>query len=296
MPVKKAPPAKKPPVVVKPPAKPPAKPAGKPSADSRTVGEAALHALDKRLAALPPESLAPPRADVRQAASFVVSKVVPRLRDRGFLARLHSLPEREFDHSVIDDLAPAAHAALWAQTALDSAEAQLPGARLPVALIDDATSLRARMLRLATYHLEELPSEKAELDDIRTGTGYLDLANDLRRLAVLYRRHQAVLQTDRRYYQPGDEKAAHDLSTRIESELAGRTAAAARDTAYRTWALLLDLYEEFAAAARFLGRKDGSAPDFPTLYTVGRSSSHPSRKPAEPAPSPAPSKPEKPTP
>lgn len=267
------------------PKTPPSKP--RPSAAAaahraRDPGELALDRLRPRLDKVPPERMISPRTDVSAAASFVLSEIVPRLADPVLLARLKSLPAAEFDASAVADLGPAAQAALWAQGQLASAEAQESGVRLPLELIDDATALRARMLKLVDYHLADQPRLKAEIDDIRSGHGYLDLAEDLRRLAALYRSEHAALHADTRFYRLEDAESAGTFAQRIVSELRTQGAGQARDQAWRTWALVRELYEEVAGAARFLLRRQGGEAAFPSLHTVGRTQNR-GRKPAAPA-------------
>ncbi len=57
-------------------------------------------------------------------------------------------------------------------------------AQVDVAIVQQATELRERMLKTAEYNLEHKETVARELADIRTGTGYLDLANDCSRLAA----------------------------------------------------------------------------------------------------------------
>ena len=252
------------------------------AAKAADPGEAALAKLGPRLEKIPQERLSAPRADVSAASSFVLSEIVPRLADPALLARLKSVPAAEFDASAIADLEPAAQAALWTQGRLASAEAQESGVRLPLTLIDEATSLRARMLKLADYHLGEKPQAKAELDDIRSGQGYLDLAEDLRRLAVLYRSSHETLRLDTRFYRQEDAETAGKLSQRIVSELRPQGPGQAREQAWRAWALLVERYEEVAAAGRFILRRQGGETAFPSLYTASRAQRR-NKKPDSPA-------------
>lgn len=278
MPNKPAP--KKKPAVKKPA---PKKSAAKESAAVADPGEVAAKKLQARLDAVPKERLGVPRADVRVAASFVLSDTVGRLKDAELLKGLRGLPARYFDAKAIEELEPAAQAALWTQQQLASDEAQLPGARLDVGLVNLATVLKRRMLDVCEYHFREDSRLSREVEDIRGGTGYLDLADDLARLARLYRDHHATLKQDLRFYRAGDAASAVTLSGRITSELRKQSPEAARDLAWRAWAFLLDRYEEVAAACRFLRRKEGGDEAFPSLHSIGRAER---RSKKEPAPAP----------
>lgn len=247
-----------------------------------------MRKLAARLDAVPKERVGAPRADVRVAASFVLSDTVGRLKDAELLKALRSLPARYFDAKAIEELQPAAQAALWAQQQLASDEAQLPGARLDVALVSLATGLKRRMLDVCEYHFRDEPRLAGEVEDIRGGTGYLDLAEDLGRLARLYRDNHKTLKQDLRFYRTGDAASALTLAGRITSELRKQAPEAARDQAWRTWAFLLERYEEIAAACRFLRRKEGGEAEFPSLHTVGRPER---RSKKEPVPGPDAAKP-----
>ena len=251
-------------------------------------GEAAFDALRSALLSLPTERIGPPRADVRAAASFVLSDTMPRLSDATLRSRLLSLPKTEFDHSAIDSLPLAAQAVLWAQTQLAESEAGPSSGRLPPALVSSATALRQNMIEVCAYHFRHDVRLQAQIDDIRGGQGYLDLAEDLRRLAALYRSEHKTLSADTRFYQKSDADQALHFAQRIVSELRPVRSDAAREQVFRTFALLLKLYEEVARAARFLLRESGDTA-FPSLYTASRTFGRRkgAAKPTEPLPSPA---------
>jgi hypothetical protein len=248
-------------------------------------GEAAYDQLQDRLMGITANRVVQPRTDVRKAATFVLSTVAGRLKDANLRALFTSLPGTVFDHSALADLIPAAQLALWAQTklAVDKAS-ELPG-RLPVELVDQSTALRTRMLELCTYHFKGDTSLGPQVEDIRAGSGYIDLAEDLSRLSTLYKTQQQILKQDLRFYKAADADEALALSQRITSELRLQpdSAKAARELGWRSWALLQELYEEVAQAGRFLlWRQDGETA-FPSLHAVGRSRSH--RRTSKPAPS-----------
>lgn len=246
-------------------------------------GEAAYRRLQPRLARLSAEHIGQPRAQVSAAASFVLSSVAPRLSDRGLRARFATLPGSEFDHGALDDLAAAAQAALWAQARLADADAAVPGARLPVELLAEAEQLRRHMLGVCEYHFRDEPRLARQVADIRLGQGYLDLAEDLRRLGALYRAERDTLKQDLRFYDAKHAETALRLSERITSELRSESAAAARQVAWETWALLLELYEEVARGGRFLLRQAGET-TFPLLHAAARIPARRSRPAKNPTP------------
>lgn len=266
------------------PAKP-TPPSPPPAADP---GELAFTKLLPQLAAIAADRLGPPRAEVRAAASFVLSDTVPRLSDPSLRARLLSLPKTEFHHAAIDDLGLCAQALLWAQSRLAQAEAEPSTAKLPLTLVQESVSLRQRMIEVCAYQFRDDAHLQKQVDDIRAGQGYLDLAEDLRRLAALYRSEHAQLVHDQRFYHPGDADTALHLSQRITSELRSPRPDASRESVWRAFALLVQLYEEVARAARFLLREAGEA-DFPSLFAIARSPAR--RKPLAKPPTPTPDTP-----
>ena len=229
------------------PAKP-TPPSPPPAADP---GELAFTKLQPQLAAIAADRLGPPRAEVRAAASFVLSDTVPRLSDPSLRARLLSLPKTEFHHAAIDDLGLCAQALLWAQSRLAQAEAEPSTAKLPLTLVQESVSLRQRMIEVCAYQFRDDAHLQKQVDDIRAGQGYLDLAEDLRRLAALYRSEHAQLIHDQRFYHPGDADTALHLSQRITSELRSPRPDASRESVWRAFALLQSVVHN--AWARFAG-------------------------------------------
>jgi len=234
------------------------------------AGQVAYEKLRPRLEAIPADQILPPRADVRAAASAVLSRIVPTLSDPTLSARFLSLPKAEFDAAVLEEVKQAASAVLFAQSALVQAEAGTTQARLPGELVEDATVLRQKMLRVCEYHFGSDPELARQLADIRSGHGYLDLAEDLRRLSGLYQAQKATLKQDLRFYDAADEGLALRLCERITSELRVQGPQAARQTAWRAWAFLVDRYQELSRGAVFLLR-EAAAQKFPSLFSLGRS-------------------------
>ena len=245
--------------------KPAAQPATRSPSDADSA-EAALAALTPRLLRLAAETIDQPRVDVRAAASFVLSEVVPRVTAPALARRLQSLPAAEFDFSAVADLKPAALAVLASQAEQAATAAQSSGVRLPAELHEEATLVKARMLKVCAHQFEDHPRLGAEVADIRAGVGYLDLAEDLLRLAALYKTEAATVALDRRYYDTKDLGRARALAERITGELRhGQSGNAARDLAWRAYAFLEARYEEVASACRFLERKAGGAEQYPSL-------------------------------
>ena len=220
----------------------------------------------QRLLALPTSAVSQPRNDVRLAASFVLAEIVPRVTAAALSKRLQSLPSAEFDFSAVADLKPGALACMASQAQLAASSAQAVTVRLPADLLDEATALKVRMLKVCAYQFADDARLGPEIADIRAGTGYLDLAEDLLRLAALYQTEATTLALDGRYYDRKDGARASVLSERITGELRhAPTANIARDLTWRAYAFLEARYEEVASACRFLERNSDGEEHFPSL-------------------------------
>lgn len=251
--------------------------------------EAALESLTPRLLQLQASAVLQPRNDVRTAASFVLSEIVPKVSAEGLNGRLESLPDAEFDFSAVADLQPAALACMASQAQLASSAVQTVTVRLPADLLDEATAVKERMLKVCAHQFADDERLGPEVADIRAGSGYLDLAEDLIRLAALYKSEAATVALDGRYYDRKDGARASALSDRITGELRhAQTENSARDLAWRAYAFLEERYEEVASACRFIERKSDGERRFPSLRAATGQGRKRSRTKTAPEPAPAP--------
>ncbi|MFO0602046.1 MAG: hypothetical protein U0324_02675 [Polyangiales bacterium] len=209
-----------------------------------------------------------------------------------------------FDAGCVRAL-PVIGRALWhARTRQLSAAAQATTVSLPTALVDEATALRGRMLKVVEYQCvdEANPDDPvaADLASIRSvqGPRYLDLATDLSRLAAYYHSPEwrPVLREDKRRYREGDGKAADDLAASILTQLQQRDDSAAvwAVEVNRGWADLQRTWEAVRRGAAFVFGDDVDA-HVPALGTLrpapGRKGAANDDEPAKPAEPVAPVKP-----
>lgn len=162
---------------------------------------------------------------------------------------------------------------LWNNTQVrDTAAAQADDRQIPIALLTEAADSRALLLKVLDYHLGDDAAVVAELADIRKGSGHLDLASDLQRLAKLARSQAAELAGDR--YLPADAAAQADaLATRILGDYVTNDEderLRALDEQRRILAVLDAAYAEVSAAARFALRGTGIAETFQSLRVISR--------------------------
>jgi hypothetical protein len=235
------------------------------------LGKADLTRFMPRILAVPYERAVLPRIDIAAAAIYAVS-IGRQVKQPELYARFASLPAREFDLRHIDDLEALARATWYARVEQDTAAASTREAKLPIDLVDQATAVKERMLKCTAYYFDGTPLQK-EVDDIRSGTGYRDLASDLSRLARLYVDHAAALSGDTKNYRATDAADAARLAGRIIEELGAAGTAEERrraDITARVWVLLLEVYGEVADTGRWLLRHEGGETRFVSLHTVAR--------------------------
>lgn len=231
------------------------------------TGKASFDKIRTTLQSLPADALMQPNLDL-QSAALAALVLVDRARQGERAARFALLPDALFPKSSLDDLEHAAHAASHVEIESTREETASTGAKVDLALVQEASALRERMLKTADYNLGHVEEVGRELADIRQGTGYLDLANDLSRLAVVYAASKSELASDKRHYDVADAGLAAALAQRIRGEL---RASASRSGAFaelrpRAFTELTRLYNEVRAAAQFVFRAQPDVlAEFPSL-------------------------------
>lgn len=252
--------------------------------DAATV-KASFDRVRSTLSALPAAALTQPNMDL-QSAAMAALVLVDRARHGERPARFALLPAALFAASTVDDLEHMANAALHVDVEALREGAANTNVKVDVAIVQQASELRDRMLKTAEYNLGHKETVTRELADIRTRTGYLDLANDCARLAALYAAHESDLAIDRRFYDAADADLATSLAGAIRGEY---RAAATRSGQYaelrpRVFTELVRLYNEVRAAAHFLFRAEPNVIDeFPAL----RAAAVGTRRAKKPADAPA---------
>lgn len=232
----------------------------------------AFSALRSQLAAIPQERVEPARADVIKGAIAAWS-VARFIQQPDVHKKFSRLPIEEFSQAHLEDLGTIALATFHAATELQSAQAQSTEAKLPVDLLQSAAEVKTRMLKVCEYHLGDNPVDNQEIADIRSGTGYIDLATDLTRLAKLYQKNKNIVKKDPKHYLASDVDDARKYSNEILKLLGdsrNENAKSWADMVARAWMLLLEVYGEVSSAGRWLFRHDESETHFPSLWSVAR--------------------------
>lgn len=255
-------------------------------------GKTAFEALLPRLRALPADSLVTLNADAGLAA-IVVLGIAKQVTEPSLLARFKSLPAAEFDASLPEQLPTIAWACWYAATEYQKSRDLRSEAKLPMSLVQEAVAMEARMQACCEYYLSDHPEAGPELALLKAGTGHRDLAADLLGYASLYREHYALLSADKKYFMASDADQAVQTAEKMLSllglNLSPEMHEAADDVA-RAWTLLLDVYDEVAAAGRWLLRNDPDVQKiFPSLYSTLRKRRSRAAKKVEGTPAPNPS-------
>jgi hypothetical protein len=199
-------------------------------------------------------------------------------------ARFATMPAGEFDQQHVDRMETVALAAWHAIVSHDSASVQSSGAKILEPVIENCKTTKQRMMKVIAYHVGHVAEVLAELEAISAGTGYLDMAKDLKRLVALYKLYDAEIRGDTRHYRPEDRDEAGRLAEAIHQVLGdGRDTDARYWSGYvtRAWSLMVVTYGEVSAAGRWLFRHENGEGRFPSLYTIGRQRR--SRRPDEDA-------------
>lgn len=185
------------------------------------------------------------------------------------LARFQQLTTADFNIQYVYDLPRLAWAMYFAGIQGAQHEAAASEAKVPAALANEASMVRNRMFRVVEYLLGDHPVERAEIDDIRSGNGYLDLIRDLERLAGMYNRHTSLVAMDIKYYLDTDAATAQQLAVTMTQRLSEGLAPSHRehvDLMARIYTLLRISYNEVRAAAAWLFRKQPDVLlEFPSL-------------------------------
>lgn len=155
-------------------------------------------------------------------------------------------------------------------------------------LIEQATVVKKRMIKTIEYNLENVDSVRREVDDIKLGTGYLDLAKDLTRLANVYEGHGKALAQDKVNYRATDMAEARAQADEIRKQY---RASKSKERDFdklrpKAYAEISRLYNELREAAQFAYRKKPEISDeFEALRTaVGVANTKRVAKPEEKKP------------
>lgn len=188
-----------------------------------------------------------------------------------------------FDAEALADF-PVRTAVLW-YTDVQLGQALNPKIGMPEEILSAAKPLHARMARAAQYLWEADEVLGPVVADIRLGAGYLDMAGDLTRYAVLFEDHWNET-TGRCDITLEDIASAKNLSTAMLEALTAApvgTVAELKELRARAGEYLRRGAAELRAAAEYVFRKDPVAlVRYPSLHVSrGPGRSRPNTDPAD---------------
>jgi hypothetical protein len=248
--------------------------------------ELAFLEVKPSLEKLHPDAFVKSRVDFAAIATLALGKLRKALTPER-LDRMATLPEDEFDVGQIDRAVLHARALLYLAARRDSALAIETGALVSADVFAQGATLKREMVRVLEYHLDDEEARR-EVADIVSGTGYVDLSQDLRRLADLYRRFEAQLSADKRRFRIADASRAATLADRISPQQGGGESANWLRLCQAAWTQLEAAYRDVRETLTWLHRNDGGMPDLPGLIGAVRGRSTPADEEPPPAPTPAP--------
>ncbi len=212
-------------------------------------------------------------ADAPKLATQVLH-LTKKLRDSSAFEQLSKLPKELWDIECLERAALAAQTVLHIDTQLESDSATADNAKLDVTLVQEATLLRRRMLKVCSYYFEHDPTISPELLDIANSIGYPDMADDLRRLAALYRDNKDIVSKDSLYYDKHDADSAKDLADKIHEAFDAVRAPGQRklaDRLARAFTLLVLEYDQVRKGVTFVywGNEE-KLEKYPPIASMGR--------------------------
>jgi hypothetical protein len=236
-----------------------------------------------------------PTIDVQEAAIIALG-IAGLLREPATKAKIAALVKANLvNGALLEGLPDIARAAWFSRYRLLQVSATHSEASLPISLVNDALSLRRRMLKTLEYNLDEDADDLARLAAIRLGSGHLDMANDLLACADYYRERTSDIDHDQKNYRKTDEAEARRLADKILRLLGAVTTPDQtlwKSYQARAYTLLLTHYEEARRVGRFLSYYEDGDKLFPSLFSAVRAAPAPRADKAAAEP-PAPAEPPK---
>lgn len=211
-----------------------------------------------------------PRRQLDKAASHAIY-AAERLKAPDVTERLGWLDARLWDAASAERLGDLAWAAWHIHTKLAHERAAGDNRRVSLELFTSATEHRQALIASLSYFCARHPEVTAQLDAIRRGQGYLDLAADLAQLADLYTARDADVAQDPIHYTPQAADRARSLAAALLTELNQDTRSTWATRRNQAWAALLHDYNEVRWALSVAFRRDDphGLGALPTLFQAG---------------------------
>lgn len=238
--------------------------------DDATTNEKAFNESRATIAGVPDEKIVGLNIDLSQAAMAGLV-LVDRAREDGRAERIAMLAPEFIEVDLIDKLETVCLAAQYIVDNAATEEATTATVMVDPVLFDRATAVKNRMIKCITYILEGTQSVEDEVADIKLGSGYMDLAQDLTRLAVIYAKYAKVLAKDPKNYRAEDLAQARADATEVRAQYrASKTKAAEWERLRpKAYVEIQRLYNEVRDTVRFAYRhRPDVTDDFEALRTA----------------------------
>jgi hypothetical protein len=223
------------------------------SIDVKTATKA-LEELKPELARIPVQELESPRVDLLKVVSLAmqVSRIAKEDR-RYFDTTFRTFPLEYIDRLDIYALALWAAETEYRRRQLEEDVQRIP----PTELIEAARSLKDHLLAAAAYIWRQDTKIQEMLNDIRRGTGYFDLADDLNRLNELFTAHWSMVQGRSEVTQDIIREAGAKATELIRILIINQpeTLRPWTDLRLRAWTQLRRAYDEIREGAAYIFRK-----------------------------------------
>lgn len=186
----------------------------------------------------------------------------------------------EIDIRLVDRYPALAEVAAGAVTGYQAEWEREGDALVPMVTVSQGIALKERMFKVLEYYLGDVASVREQLEAIRSGTGYRDLASDLGSLAQLEAEHRATIQGDAKHYRATDSADALTCAAEIQR---ARSGGAPTQKAAKAWARAFHdiraVHEAILEVGRFLERKSGDPNGrYPSLFVAAKKTP-PKKKP-----------------
>ena len=234
------------------------------------VNEKAFLEVSSLIAAVPEEKTGATNIDLGDAANAGLV-LVDRARKGDRETVIAKLAPAFIEVGLVAKLEKVCRACLYIADHGATENATAETTMVDVVVADKATATKRRMIKTLEYVLESSTSVMQEIASIKLGTGYLDLASDLVRLAKQYELHEKALSADTINYRASDLGEARKLAEEVRRQHRASKSRDSELSALRPKAMYLVsfLFDELKDAGRFAFRHQPSAlDDFEPMRTL----------------------------
>ncbi|NUP11138.1 MAG: hypothetical protein HOW73_34265 [Polyangiaceae bacterium] len=226
---------------------------GKAFALDPQIGEEAFSRRAPSLRAMDPAGVTAPNCDATRAAMITLQVV--KAAEEPSRAQAFAKVGEFLGDDTIATLKDQAWALWYLDSRVRTIDATKSDVKVDATLFEEASKARARVLKLVDYYLGENPKMAAELKDIGIGTGYIDLAGDLTRLAGHLSAHKDTLSADKMRYRADDEVTLRGMANAIIAQLNEDRTNETPDLRNRAWTQMRETYVHLKKAADFIFHK-----------------------------------------